>query len=79
MENKDFKTPRGMAITIPGKTTTIDHQLGTTDIIVSLYNVATGNELNSGITVVDKNTVTITTASGAPDQIRVVIMGFLME
>lgn len=76
MENTEIKTPRGMATTIPGETTTISHNLGTTDIIISLYNVATGNELNSGITVLDENTVQITTASGAPQQIRVVIMGF---
>ena len=65
-----------MSTIIKGETTTIQHNLGTTDIIVALYNVATGNELNSGITVADENTVIITTASGAPDQIRVVIMGF---
>lgn len=68
-------TPRGTAVTIPGETTTIRHNLGTTDIIVALYNVATGNELNSGITVIDKNSVMISTASGAPEQIRVVIIG----
>ena len=76
MENSDIKTPRGMPTTIPGETTTITHNLGTTDIVVALYNVATGNELNSGITVVDGNTVIISTASGAPAQIRVVIIGF---
>lgn len=76
MENSEIKSPRGMATTIPGETTTISHNLGTTDIIVALYNVATGNELNSGITVVDENTVTISTASGAPEKIRVVILGF---
>lgn len=76
MDNSEYKTPRGMSTIIKGETTTIQHNLGTTDIIVALYNVATGNELNSGITVADENTVIITTASGAPDQIRVVIMGF---
>ena len=76
MENSEYNTPRGMSTIIKGETTTIQHNLGTTDIIVALYNVATGNELNSGITVADENTVIITTASGAPDQIRVVIMGF---
>lgn len=76
MENSEYKPPRGMSTIIKGETTTIQHNLGTTDIIVALYNVATGNELNSGITVADENTVIITTASGAPDQIRVVIMGF---
>lgn len=73
MENTDQK-PRGMSTTIPGKTSTITHNLGSSDIIVSLYNVATGNELNAGITVLDENSVMITTASGAPDEIRVVIM-----
>ena len=76
MESTQIQTPRGMATTIPGETTTIVHNLGTTDIIVALYNVATGNELNSGITVMDENTVIISTASGAPEKIRVVIMGF---
>lgn len=76
MENSEIKKPRGTCTTIPGESTTINHNLGTTDIIVALYNVATGNELNSGITIVDENSVRITTASGAPDQIRVVIMGF---
>lgn len=76
MENPEIKTPRGMSVVIPGKTTTINHNLGTTDVIIALYNVATGNELNSGITVLDENSVMITTASGTPDQIRVVIMGF---
>lgn len=76
MDNSEIRTPRGMCTTIPGESTTINHNLGTTDIIVALYNPATGNELNSGITIVDENSVRITTASGAPEQIRVVIMGF---
>jgi len=76
MENPEIKTPRGMSVVIPGKTTTNNHNLGTTDVIIALYNVATGNELNTGITVLDENSVMITTASGTPDQIRVVIMGF---
>ncbi len=76
MDNSEIRTPRGICVTIPGESTTINHNLGTTDIIVALYNVATGNELNSGITIVDDNSVRITTASGAPEQIRVVIMGF---
>lgn len=76
MENSETRTPRGMSVIIPGKTTTVNHNLGTTDVIIALYNVATGNELNSGVTVLDENSIMITTASGAPDQIRVVIMGF---
>ena len=75
MEASNPVTPRGTAVTIPGETTRIQHNLGTTDIIVALYNVATGNELNSGITIIDKDSVMITTASGAPEQIRVVIVG----
>ncbi len=69
-------TPRGFSTIIPGETTVIEHKLGTVNIIISLYNVATGNELNSGITIVDENTVKIVTASGAPSEIRVVIFGF---
>lgn len=76
MENSEIKSPRGMATTIPGETTTITHNLGSTDLVIALYNEATGNELNSGITIVDENTVTISTASGAPEKIRVVILGF---
>lgn len=68
--------PRGFSTIIPGETTVIEHQLGTVNIIIALYNVATGNELNSGITIVDENTVKIVTASGAPAEIRVVIFGF---
>ncbi len=76
MENSDIKPARGMSTIIPGKSSTITHGLGTTNIVVSLYNVATGNELNSGITIVDENSVMITTASGAPEEIKVVIVGF---
>lgn len=75
-QNKEHQMPRGMSTTIPGETTTITHNLGTKDIVVALYNVETGNELNTGITVNDENTVTIVTASGAPKEIRVVILGF---
>lgn len=65
-----------MTTVIPGRSTTVHHGLGTTNIIVSLYNVATGNELNSGITIVDENNVLITTASGTPEEIKVVVIGF---
>ncbi len=76
MEKQQSAFPRGYSTVIPGETTVIQHNLGTLNIIISLYNVATGNELNSGITVVDENTVKIVTASGAPAEIRVVIFGF---
>lgn len=65
----------GVVTIIPGETTEITHNLNTINIVVALYNVATGNELNSGITIVNENIVRITTASGAPEQIRVVIIG----
>ena len=74
MQNHNPQTPRGMSTVIPGKTTTVTHNLGSIDVIVALYNVATGNELNAGVTILDENSLMITTASGAPDQIRVVIM-----
>lgn len=74
MENTEQKTPRGMSTIIPGKTTTVTHNLGSVDVIVALYNVATGNELNAGVTILDENSLMITTASGTPEQIRVVIM-----
>lgn len=74
MEKTENRTPRGMSTIIPGKTTTVAHNLGSLDVIVALYNVATGNELNAGVTILDENSLMITTASGAPDQIRVVIM-----
>lgn len=65
----------GVVTIIPGETTEITHNLNTINIVVALYNVATGNELNSGITIVNENIVRITTACGAPEQIRVVIIG----
>lgn len=76
MEQSEIKQARGMSTVIPGKTTTITHNLGTTNVIISLYNTKTGNELNSGITILDENSVMITTSGGTPDEIKVVIVGF---
>ena len=59
------------------KTFTITHNLGTLDVIVAVYEVATGEHVNTDIIAATTNTVTITVSGPAPstNQYRVVVLG----
>jgi hypothetical protein len=63
------------AVTAAGSPYTVTHNMGTTDVIVQVWDTVTLQSVAVGVTIPSPNTVGISVDTNAPNALRVVIIG----